>query len=173
MKRLLTPKYLTEEVAQRAVNHALSSAFVSFSELMKRRHCHIVVLVQAMEDAREAEYPNWPNYPTEAYALYQRSVAKEDWEHPYDKIAMCKALQLWTDRNTDGRTSSVPHLLFPSDTPWWGGAKREGIVVACSGVQPHFDQMISNLTIDVMVALAHDAYENDDERKKPGTDFLT
>ena len=83
----------------------------------------------------------------------------------------CKAVQLWTGCN-DGRAGVVPHLLFPGYTPYWGGVKRDGIVVACSGVQPWFDRMISGIVADTIIALAHDAYENDEERKS-GVDFLS
>ncbi|MFA7208753.1 MAG: hypothetical protein WC120_00560 [Parcubacteria group bacterium] len=139
---------------------------------LKRAQCHIIVLVPAMEDARSENYPDWPNYPTRAYPLYQKSVGeKKDWPHPFDEIAMCKALQLWTDRNDD-RTMPIPHLLFPGDTPYWGGVKRRGIVVTCSGVQPWFDKMISGVIADVIVGLAHNAYENDEERKS-GVNFLS
>jgi len=140
--------------------------------LLKRHHCHIVALVPAMEDARKANYPSWPNYPTQAYPLYQKSVGnKSKWEYPYDEIAMCKALQLWTDRNDD-RTAPIPHLLFPGDTPFWGGVKRRGFVVTCSGVQPWFDKMISGFTSDGIVALAHDAFINDKEVQE-GVNFLS
>jgi hypothetical protein len=170
---LITPKYLTKEVAEKAVGIALGVAFSSpLTPLLKRLQCHIVVLVPAMEDARAANYPDWPNYPIRAFPLYQKSVGKKkDWPHPFDEIAMCKSLQLWTDRNDD-RAMPIPHLLFPGDTPFWGGVKRRGFVVTCSGVQPWFDKMISGLVSDIMVALAHDAYENDEERKA-GTDFLS
>jgi hypothetical protein len=169
---LLTPKYLTREVAEKAVSVALKVALESqITPLIKRLQCHIVVLVPAMVDDREKDFPEWPNYPTTAFPLYQKSVGKELWNHSFDNIARCKALQLWTDRNDD-RTTSVPHLLFSGDTPFWGGVKRRGIVVTCSGVQPWFDKMISGLSADIMVALAHDAYENDGERKS-GISFLS
>ena len=171
--KLLTPKYLTQEIAEKAVVAALEVAFKShLTPFLKRQQCHVVILVPAMKDARTDNYTEWPNYPTRAYPLYQKSVGNKDqWEHPYDEIAMCKALQLWTDRNDD-RTAPVPHLLFSGDTPFWGGVKRRGVVVCCSGVQPWFDKMISGLVADILVALAHDAYENDEERKA-GIDFLS
>jgi hypothetical protein len=93
------------------------------------------------------------------------------WEDPYYQIAWCKALHLWTDRNDD-RTSPIPHLLFSGDTPYWGGVKRRGIVVACSGVQPWFDKLVSGIVADTIVALAHDASERDPEMKQ-GVDFLS
>lgn len=175
VKNLVTPKYITKEIAEVAVQVGLNAVMergTDLQRLLKRNQCHIVVLVPAMEDARVANYPDWPNYPVQPYALYQRSIGKDEgWEHPYAEIAMCKALQLWTDRNDD-RTMPIPHLLFPGDTPFWGGVKRRGIVVTCSGVQPWFDKMISGIIADIIVGLAHNAYENDEERKA-GLDFLS
>ena len=113
-----------------------------------------MVLVPGIGDA--------PGYPCQPVLLYEQSFGTiADWEHRYGIIARSKAIQLWTGRN-DGRTDNQPHLLFPGDTPYWGGVKRNGIVVACSGVQPWFDQMISGMTIDAMVALAYDAYKTDE-----------
>lgn len=172
VEKKLTPKYLTKAITERAVEEALSLAMGSMSSLMRRQQCHVVVLVPGMEDARETDYPDWPNYPIQPVCLYEKSWGNpEKWEHPYDSIAKCKALQLWTDRNDD-RTAPTPHLLFPGDTPFWGGVKRRGIVVTCSGVQPWFDKMISGIVADILVAMAHDAYENDPERKS-GADFLS
>lgn len=174
-KQLLTPKYLTKEIAEQAVNLALRAVVNEGAPLhsrLKRHHCHVVVLVPGMTDAREADYPDWPDYPLKPVALYEQSVGDPmQWLHRYDNIARCKALQLWTDRNDD-RTSPIPHLLFSGDTPYWGGVKRRGIVVCCSGVQPWFDKLISGLVADTIVALAHDAYENDPEMKH-GVDFLS
>jgi hypothetical protein len=174
--KLLTPKYITEDVVKKAARMAIRAVMTdpesAVKDLVKRFHCHIVVLVPAVEDARLDDYPAWPNYPTQPHALYQVSHGSTmDWEHPYDDIARCKALQLWTGRNDD-RTSPIPHLLFPGDTPFWGGVWRRGFVVTCSGFQPWFDKLISGITSDSVVALAHHAYENDQERLG-GVDFLS
>lgn len=174
-KQLITPKYLTKEVAQQAVSVALHSVIDDGAPLhsyLKRHHCHVVVLVPAMEDARQADYPDWPNYPLQPVLIYEQSGGdKGVWEHEYDNIARCKALQLWTDRNDD-RTDAKPHLLFPGDTPYWGGVKRHGIVVCCSGVQPWFNKLISGISADTIVALSYDAYKNDPELAQ-GADFLS
>ena len=173
-KPLRTPKYLTKKIAQQAVEVAVYAVLrtAPLMHKVKRYHCHIVILVPGMEDAREADYPDWPNYPLQPVSLYERSIGDMGaWEHQYDNIARCKALQLWTDRNDD-RTSPIPHLLFSGDTPDWGGVKRRGMVVTCSGVQPWFDKLISGIVADTIVALAHDAYENDPEVKQ-GVDFLS
>jgi len=93
-----------------------------------------------------------------------------DWGHRYDEIAQCKALQLWHDRATGGCENS-PHLLFPKDTPFWGGVKREGIVVAVSGLEPYFDRMIAGMVADGCIAMARHLWE-EGQKKKDGTDFL-
>jgi hypothetical protein len=171
--KLITPKYLTQANAKMAVGVALEAVMGIESQLrplLKRLQCHIVILVPGMEDDREVDYPGWPNYLLQAVSLYEKSVGKEkDWEHPYKDIARCKALQLWTDRNDDG-TTPIRHLLFPGDTPFWGGVKRRGIVVACSGFQPWFDKMISGIIADILVGLAHHDFEYDEEKIN---DFLS
>lgn len=174
--KLITPKYLSVTNAALAVEEACAVAMRVMPGKLERRHCHIVVLVPGMEDASKTGYHNYPNYPIQPVCLYETSFGEpEAWDRPYDRIAQCKALQLWTRRH-DGRTGSVPHFLFPGDTPFWGGVRREEgdmyVVVACSGVQSHFDKMISGIAADIFMALAYDAYENDEERKS-GADFLT
>jgi hypothetical protein len=126
------------------------------------------LLAEIESDCRR---PADSSYSLTPVVLYEQAVGDPDgWEHSYDVIARNKALQLWTDRNDD-RTSPVPHLLFSGDTPYWGGVKRRGIVVACSGVQSWFDKLISGIVADTIVALAHHAYENDEAAKSP--DFLS
>lgn len=175
MKKSITPKYLTQEVAEMAVSAAFALTMDEnsiFKSMLKRPHCHVVILVPSMEDAREIDYPDWPHYPTKAQVLHEQSVGEKlEWEFPFDEIARCKALQLWTGRNDD-RTACIPHLLFPGDTPYWGGVNRRGLVVTCSGVQPWFDKMISGFIADAMVALAHDSFMSDKEVNE-GANFLS
>ena len=160
---ILTPKYLALEQCKMAVSRALRLATGGrFRDKLVREQCHVVILVPAVEGARTEDYPDWPDYPVSPYALYERSFGREFWESPYDEIAKRKAIQLWTGRN-DGRSGSMPHLLFSRDTPFRGGVYREGIVVASSGLQPWFDRMISGIVADVLIALARDAFENDPE----------
>jgi hypothetical protein len=172
MKGMLTPKFLTADVAQVAVKMAkLAMSYSPMVNMLSRQMFHIVVLVPSMVDDRAEDYPSWPNYAIEPHLLYDESVGdKEKWPHKFDDIAQCKALQLWHDRNDD-RTDSMPHLLFPGDTPYWGGVKRRGIVVACSGVQPYFDKMISGIVADMSVAIAYHEWMTSDD-KKSGVDFL-
>lgn len=159
---VIAPRILTKELAAQAVEIALKACM--FSEEMRSivRHpmCHIVVMVMA---EHERDYQTF----FEPYVLYQRSVGNtDDWPRPYNEIAYKKARQLWRGQNSDGNTDIQPHLLVPGDTIFWGGVKRHGIVVACSGVQPYFDQLISGVTADFIKALARHAYENSREKNE-------
>ncbi len=165
----LTPKFLTRRIAEHAIT---AVAHLVFSDApLKRKAFHIVVLVPSMKDERADDYPSYPNLPIEPQVLYEQSFSKETWPVKFDDIAKCKALQLWHGRNDD-RTDVMPHLLFSGDAPFWGGVKREGIVVACSGVQPCFDKMISGMVADMIIALAYNEWKESDDRKND-VDFLT
>lgn len=184
-KPLLTPRFLTAEMAAIAVDNAVELVFnprdfdgssqMKMKNLLKpkRGQCHVVVMVPAMVDHRAEDYPDWPNYPVTPIVLYEESILAEKFklDGPYDSIARCKALQLWTDRNDD-RTDIVPHLLFPGDAPYWGGVKRRGLVVTCSGVQPYIDKLISGMVADMLVAMSHAAWENSEDCQNQ-IDFLT
>lgn len=174
-KNMLTPRYLTQAVAEEATDVVLGAVMFGDSQMrdrFSRIMCHVVVLVPSVEDVREAGYPDWPDYPIKPAVIYERSVEDaEPWPYPFDEIARCKAQQLWRGQNTDGNTDSMPHLLFPDDTPYWGGVKRHGFVVACSGVQPYFDQMISGMIADMIKALARHEWEISDD-KSEGHSFI-
>ena len=182
---LLLPKFLTADIAEKAVRNALLTQRNSWSTTtllpLKYRECpncgrvvlmlHVVVLVPAMKDAQADGYPNYPIEPHLLYECSEHKSCKTDtatsdnvWPWKFDEIARCKALQLWQGRNDD-RIDVMPHLLFPGDAPFWGGVKRHGIVVATSGVQPHFDKMISGVVADICVAMAHDAWLNSQDHK--------
>lgn len=173
MDTLVTPKFLTHETAKKAVKYVVSAVLKPspMGELLKRQSCHIVILVPSMKNDGP-DYPDWPSYPIEPFALYDQTIGdKSDWTGKCDDIARCKALQLWHDRNDD-RTNVMPHLLFPGDTIYWGGVKRQGIVVTCSGVQPWFDKMIAGMIADICIALAYNTWMTSED-KKLGVDFLT
>ena len=173
----LTPKYLTREMVEAVVDMVLDGFMFDsrMDQVLSRKMCHIVALVPSVEGASETEYSSWPYYPITPFvplAIFEKSIGDTSkWPRPFANIARGKALQLWCDQNTDGSTDSVAHLLFSDDTPYWGGVKRHGIVVACSGVQPYFDQMISGMIADAIKAFARFHFENSDD-KKEGRSFL-
>lgn len=177
----ITPKFLTAEIARTAVEEVIRGLTGpdALSKLFKRQAFHIVVLGPSMKDDLNTDYAGWPAYQIQPALIYEHSVGKDEglWTDKYDDVAKCKALQLWHGRQ-DGGTDILPHLLFPGDTIYWGGVKREGIVVAVSGVQPWFDRMIAGLVADMIIGLSYDAWmrsndKMDVERKIPGAGWIT
>ena len=173
--KICTPKFLTPEIAEVAVLATLDAIYGDrLGSILnpKREELHVVVLVPGMKDDRP-DYPEWPNYQLKPVALYEYTFGDmTEFPYPFVDIARCKALQLWHDRNDD-RTEIIPHLLFPGDTPFWGGVKRRGIVVACSGIQPWLDKLVSGMVADLIVALAHDAWMKSSDKADDELCFLT
>gem|GEM_PF-1057198 len=166
---LLLPKFLPKTIVRECVDMAVKTLLDSFQNRIKRQMFHIVVLVPAMAADNERK---WPNYPLQPYPIFEFSYGQRDeWPHPFDEIAQCKALQLWHDRN-DGGTDIMPHLLFANDTPFWGGVKRSGIVVTCSGLQPWFDRMLAGIIADMCIARAYDNWMQGQDRANK-VDLLT
>lgn len=163
------PKFLTEKMAEEAVHRVwhsvLNDASIHFQP--KRKSCHIVVLVPEMETPDEPDImDNYPNYPVRPIVLFEESFGnKEEWTADYDDIARCKAYKLWQGMN-DGRTDILPHLMYSGDCPFWGGVKRDGIVVACSGVESYFDRMISGMVADMLIAGAYHAWMKSEDKKE-------
>ena len=174
-EELCTPKFLTQRLASLAVEGARHTVYegpLRFILEAKRQQFHTVILVPGIKDDRP-DYPDWPNYQLQPVVLYEYTFGDvSKFPHPFIDIARCKALQLWHDRNDD-RTEIIPHLLFPGDTPFWGGVKRHGIVVACSGIQPWLDKLISGMVTDLLVALAYDAWMNSLDKADDDLCFLT
>ncbi len=173
--KLCTPKFLTPEIAELSILSAIDSVFnghATHALQPKHRQLHVVVLAPGMEDDRP-DYHKWPNYQIQPVVLCEYTLGNvADFPYPFDDIARCKALQLWHGRNDD-RTEIIPHLLFPGDTPFWGGIKRQGIVVACSGIQPWQDKLISGVSADFMIALAHNAWMESADKSDNELCFLT
>jgi len=175
-KKLLTPKFLTE----RLITDAVISVMSKFADFARERlgsgrdcpDCHVVVLGPGMEDARKEDYPDWPDYPVKPVVLAEYPFGnQEEWRHKFNEIARCKAMQLWGDRH-DGGAGMFAHLLFPGDTPFWGGVKTEGIVVSCSGLPPWLDKMVAGMIACMIIGLAREAYERSED-KKNDVNFLS
>ena len=173
------PKFLTTDLADRAVLFVWSAVMEPKYDTAffkpKRTACHIIVMVPEMQATLKDENVrnsggmiyNYPDYPINPIILYERSFGdqKNEWTADYRNIAQCKALQLWHGRN-DGRTDIMPHLLYSGDCPFWGGVKRDGIVVACSGVEPYFDRMIAGMVADLCIAGAYHAWIQSADKKE-------
>jgi hypothetical protein len=175
MGQMITPKFLTPAMAQVAVEAALAALYNGpLRDVLQphREQLHIVVLVPGIVDNGH-DNSEWPVNYQQPVALYQHTLGNpEEFPYPFVDIVKCKSVQLWYDRNDD-RTDIIPHLLFEGDTPFWGGVKRRGIVVACSGVKPWIDKMISGMVADMLVAMAHSAWENSPDKADDKLCFLS
>lgn len=167
------PSFLTKEVGEKAIKAAFQMSFDNpeMAPLFDgREHMHAVILALSMEDARP-DYPAYPNYPCTWKTLCEMSRGnKAEWKHPFDSIARCKALKLSHGRAFGGNDVQA-HLLFPNDTRWCGGVSREGIVVACSGVQAYFDRMISGWIADACIAISYHDFQVY-IKENPDADFI-
>lgn len=156
-----TPKFLTENIARQAVETALvATRHGALLQQLKRQAFHVVILV-----------PSGRENPLAPRTLYEHSLNGPAWTADYQNIARSKADQLWFGRQ-DGGTDMLPHLLFDGDCVYSGGVKREGIVVACSGVQPYFDRLIAGMVADTCIALAYCEWEKHRNGKGGDKDFL-
>lgn len=163
---LLTPKFLASEIIKPPLDNMLSWLVLNpqspVKDLLHRNMCHVVALAPAMETDNAV----WPNFATRAVVIYEKSIGNMGmWPYHFDEIARCKALQLWQGRN-DGGTDIVPHLLYPEDTPFWGGVKRSGIVVTCSGFKEHVDKLIAGILADLIISVAANAWLTSEDKKK-------
>lgn len=170
-RKLITPKFLTQELIHRTVDNVVSMVFKNYPEL-KRKTIHVVVVVPSYESELPGE-TDVSGSMIRPHRIYQKSFGNMmEWEHPFDDIARCKSDQLWYEFNPGNGVKNPPaHLMFPNWTPYWGGDKKEGLVVACSGVQPHFDKMISGMILSGIIGLAEHAWETSEE-KESKQDFL-
>lgn len=170
MSTRTAPKYLTSRVAETAVSLIIESVVFSsrMATIIDGHNCHIVVLVPSIEDKTNSDSASWlPESPLAPLCIYETSMGnREEWSNEFDKTARSKALQLWRGQNIDGNTDPMPHLLFPRDTPFWGGVKRHGVVVAVSGFEAYIDQMISGMIADAIKGLASFYFHNSDDKKE-------
>lgn len=175
--KILLPKFLTKDEAALAVSTVVDAVTTrKFGPQLKRFMFHIVVLVPVLKEETSGpsgRFRDWPNdYSVEPHLLYEYSHGdKSDWPHEFDDIARSKAHQRWHGRNDD-RTNVMPHLMVPGDTQFWGTAEYQSVVVACSGVQPWFDKMISGMVAHMCVALAYEKWMAGQEKKDEVT-FLS
>lgn len=173
---LNSPAYLTAEMAEAAVEavveailnpQADSKLAVAATFLRpKRNQCHVVVVVPGTSGPLEPDgSPDWMEQrQVKPLVLFEKSFygGRDELDATFGTFARLKAHQLWYNRNDD-RTGILPHLLFQGDTVYWGGVKRFGIVVTCSGIQPYIDKMISGMVADMLVTMAYEAWMSSPE----------
>ncbi|NTW62397.1 hypothetical protein HGB25_03250, partial [Candidatus Saccharibacteria bacterium] len=74
--------------------------------------------------------------------------------------ARAKAEVTWATRRPSREVQqTAPHLYEAEDTKWGGSVIREDLIVAFSGVQAIFDEMIAGWLADAIIALAREQME--------------
>ena len=156
----------TREIAERAVHFVLPSIKKLMElGLLKRTHLHVVVsdMVHRSVIATEEDWNS-------SCILYEYSMGdRSAWELPFDKIARSKCYLSWRyGLPTQVLQTRCPHFLAEGDTIYYGSAARDGLAVACSGVQPYFDGMISEWVLEAMRALCIERREELEKAHKKG-----
>lgn len=137
----------SKEIARYAINHAKPFIQKLIDEgITKRKDLHIVV---GNSDGK---------------ILADESFGNPDlWEHPYNKIAQSKfEITVRTGQPTRIIQQITPELVGePGDTFYWGSWIDGGIVVACSGVQPYWDEAFSKIIVAIIRAIVTEVQEKE------------
>lgn len=79
------------------------------------------------------------------------------WQRPYDEIARSKAgIVKRTGMTLRTLEKDAPWLYQKGDTRYVGGVTENGLVIAASGLQDYFDEMISRMVLSAIQALCRD-----------------
>lgn len=139
---------LTQQLARQAIELVLPVlALMTEQGIVKRRDMHIVVLD-----------PTHTGRFEDSAILCEHQVGDvRKWEHSYDAIALKKAKMSFEHRlPSQVIVEQVPYLLEGGDTKYFGNACQDGLIVAASGVEPWFDQMVSEMIVAVIRGLCID-----------------
>ena len=118
---------------------------------IKREHLAVIVT------GTSVIHPQPLDVKFEDHLLLREAIGDpKQWEHNYDGIALAKARE--SVRTGQATATLPPHYLQKHDTVYWGSVVREDIVVACSGVQPYYDEMFSGWLADAIKAVAKDRF---------------
>lgn len=136
------------------------------SGLTKRQHLAVVVSVTKAIDRQT----HLKEFGEDDCYLVTGFGEKSAWKYDYAKIALSKAEKSVRTGKASGDLS--PHYLREGDTIYWGSVVLDDIVVACSGVQPYYDEMFAMWIAAAIKAEAKRAFEEYRE-KNPNHDFIT
>jgi len=144
-------RLLTEDMVKQAIP-IVEAAYNEMQQrdMLKRPHLFMVVL--------DPTKPYFPNAVFDRIILYERAFTSSDgWEDPYDQFARQKAKASWrTGLPTRVIRECAPHLLKEGNTVHGGSVVHDGLVVACSGVQPWFDEAIAGIASAVIRGIANE-----------------
>jgi hypothetical protein len=113
----------------------------------KRDLCHIVVM--------NPEYMPWEKDFEEAILLEYSFGDRSSWDLDFVGMAKAKAFQSWRHRIPNSVLQHThPASLREDDLKFYGSFVYGDIVVACSGLEQHFDVLISSWVAIAMEQLA-------------------
>ena len=151
------PRFLTRELAEKAVGLTLDTVMMGqIGQMLKRKTCHVVIVAPARVTCvlKGGTKHSQIIYTT----LFEATFGDASkWRLDYAAVARNKAAKMARGFNANS-SESQPHLLFVGDTPYPGCVEREGIIVACSGVQAYFDKLIAGMVADMLIAFARHAW---------------
>ena len=96
----------------------------------------------------------------EQAVLLEHSIGdRARWDADYAAFARAKARLSWM-HGIDGHAlqSSRPHLLGQGDSLLWGGVCLDGLVVACSGAHPWYDEAFATAVAAALRALVKERH---------------
>jgi hypothetical protein len=107
------------------------------SGVPKRKHLAIVVLC-----------------PEQGEPVFRRSFGNHDeWEHDYEFYASAKARVSFKHKCMSRELSLTPHLFSKDEVIYPGGVYHQGIVVAASGIESEYDEMVATWLVSAVVAV--------------------
>jgi len=166
---------LTKDICERALE-VVEPAILAASArgIIKRGDGCLIVC--------DPSIPYEPKYKTagpsfeEGVVIFEHQYASgsESWEHPYDLIALSKAFIGWkTGKPSRQVLMEAPHLYEVDMTKYGGSAVENGLVVAFSGVEEYFDQMISEMMVAAIKGVClHEMFKPDGVMATADLDFI-
>ena len=153
--------FLNAKIAEQAIE--LTTPFIRNlmdKDAVNKAHLHVVV---ALRDESQ--------FDRSYFVLAQTSFGDVDqWKHNYNDIAHGKTeISARTGLASREVQTMHPELLLESDIMYWGNAVSGDIIVSCSGVQPWFDEAISNAILWLCKALVQTEVEERRQMAKGDT----
>ena len=141
-----------KKIAQDSFELIKPSVTKLLKERALREDMHIVVMNPTIKP--------WESTFEDAILVEFSTTDKKDWKKPFDTYALDKARQAWRD----GRSNVTKHLLSPAtlkdgDVAFYGSFEYEGVIVAASGVEGWFDQLVSGWMALTVQQLCQDYYQ--------------
>lgn len=155
----------TKSIPEQAFDLTKPAIMELLDTTAKRKHVHIVIMNHSVKP--------WDNKNFIDAIWWEHSICDgASWEHDYKAIARAKAEQMWRRGQDSAVISQIPSaLLRPGDTFYYGSFNYYGVVVACSGVEPYFDMLIS-AWIAIAVQQLSQHYIEKHQRTYPKEDFM-